>query len=118
MEEDPLTLTASTQLIHLQDFFFFPRSQRQMPNGRYFTTLLSSHQSESSLFWRGGSEMEQLFRGQIKGWLVKRGCGFLPFKRGASEAGGAVPGPRKWESQEDGYVDHEFFQELYLEPRA
>ncbi|CAG07681.1 unnamed protein product [Tetraodon nigroviridis] len=28
-------------------FFFFPRSQRQMPNGRYFTTLLSSHQTPS-----------------------------------------------------------------------
>lgn len=59
--------------------------------------------------------MEQLFRGQIKGCLVKRGGGFLPFKKGASNAGGVEPGPQKWESQEGGYVDHGFFQEFYLE---
>lgn len=39
--------------------------------------------------------MEQPFRGQMKGWLVKRGCGFLAFKGGAREAGGAAPSPRQ-----------------------
>lgn len=62
--------------------------------------------------------MEQPFRGQMKGWLVKRECGFLPFKGGASEAGGAAPGPRQRESQENGNVDHVFFQGLYLGPQT
>lgn len=34
------------------------------------------------------------------------------FKGAVTEAGGAVPALRRWESQEDGNVDHRLFQGL------
>lgn len=91
-----------------------------MPDGSFkIFHLLPSDRSESSLFGgRGGREMEQPYRGQIKGCLVERGSRFPPFEAVVSEAGGAAPGPRQRGSQENGNVDHGLLQGFYLGPQT